>query len=63
MVNVSYQILVNRVWVTVLRFDSEHGYLHGHRKISIDSADEIVFTAGVVKKGNPHHWLTWSVEY
>ncbi len=62
-VNVSYQILINGSWVTILRFDSEHGFLHGHRRISSGDEREIVFTAGVKRKGTPHRWLTWSVDY
>lgn len=62
-VNVSYQILINSRWETIIRFDSEHGYLHGHRRISVANDVEVVFTAGVIKKGNPQRWLTWAVEY
>lgn len=62
-VNVSYQALMVGSWVTLLRFDSEHGFLHGHRRISLRNEQEVVFTAGVKRKGTPHHWLTWAIEY
>lgn len=62
-VNVSYQALIDDSWVTILRFDSEHGYLHGHRKVSLNDETEVVYTAGVKKKGSPHKWLTWAVQY
>jgi hypothetical protein len=62
-VNVSYQLLVKGNWITILRFDSEHGFLHGHMRVSLDNSDEVLFTAGVKKKGDPHVWLTWAVEY
>ena len=62
-VNVSYQILIDSNWITILRFDSEHGYLHGHRRVSLNSEREIFFTTGVKKKGDPHKWLTWAVQY
>lgn len=62
-VNVSYQILLDSDWVSIIRFDSEHGYLHRHRRISVMNAIEVVSTAGVVKKGSPRHWLTWAVEH
>lgn len=61
-VNVSYQVFIKDDWVTILRFDSEHGFLHGHMRISIDDPTEITFTAGVKRKGDPHTWLTWAVE-
>lgn len=62
-VNVSYLIFTKEKWITILRFDSEHGYLHGHRRISLNNEREVVFTAGVKKKGGPHRWLTWAVQY
>lgn len=62
-VNVSYQISIEDRWITIIRFDSEHGYLHRHRKVSIDNEIEVVSTAGVVKRGGPRHWLTWAVEH
>lgn len=62
-VNVSYQILLDFGWVSIIRFDSEHGYLHRHKRVSISNEIEVVSTAGVVKKGSPRHWLTWAVEH
>lgn len=62
-VNVSYQILLDSDWVSIIRFDSEHSYLHGHRRISGVNDVEVVFTAGVVKKGNPQRWLTWAIQH
>jgi len=63
-VNVSYQILIDSCWVTIIRFDSEHGYLHGHRRVTLDRESEIVFTANFFpKKGGPRRWLTWSIQH
>lgn len=63
-VNVSYQVLVNDEWVTIVRFDSEHGYLHCHRRISVKNESEIVFTANYIpRKGTPHRWLTWATQH
>lgn len=62
-VNVSYQILLDSDWVSIIRFDSEHGYMHRHRRLSVSNEIEVVSTAGVVKKGSPRHWLTWAVEH
>jgi len=63
-VNVSYQILIEDRWITIIRFDSEHGYLHCHQRISLNSEGEIVFTRNYLpKKGGPHRWLTWSIQH
>ena len=61
-VNVSYQTYINNTWMTILRYDNEHGFLHRHMRISLCSQDEIISTAGVKKKGTPHNWLTWAIE-
>jgi hypothetical protein len=61
-INVSYQVLINSDWITILRFDTHHGFLHGHMRISIGNPMEISFTATVKKSGNPHVLLTWAVE-
>lgn len=61
-VDVSYQTFINNEWVTILRYDSEHGFLHRHMRISLYSQAEILSTDGVKKKGTPHNWLTWAIE-
>lgn len=60
--NVSYDILVENIWITVIRYDSEHGFLHRHSRISLNKPKEIETTIGVKKKGNPHTWLTWAID-
>lgn len=63
-VNVSYQVLINDEWITIVRFDSEHGYLHCHKRISFEDKSEIVFTANYIpQKGTPQRWLTWSIQH
>lgn len=61
-INVSYDILVENGWVTIIRYDSEHGYLHRHSRISLTNPEEIETTLGVKKKGVPHTWLTWAID-
>lgn len=61
-VNVSYETLIGKRWITVVRYDSEHGFLHRHQRISLDDETEIETTVGVKKKGTAKAWLTWAVE-
>ncbi len=60
-VDVSYEHKVNDQWFTVVRYDSEHGYLHRHSRIH-DFQKEIVTTIGVKKKGDAGKWLTWAIK-
>jgi hypothetical protein len=61
-VNVSYEIKINDNWETIIRYDSHHGYLHRHLKISLTSSIELLSTAGVIKKGKPQNWFTWAIK-
>ncbi|MBI2330070.1 hypothetical protein HYU94_01650 [Candidatus Daviesbacteria bacterium] len=60
-VNVSYEIKINNLWTTIWRYDSEHGYLHCHMRISMQNPSETVTTTRVIKKGTPHTWFTWAI--
>lgn len=60
-VNVSYEIRINDEWITVRRYDSEHGYLHCHMRISLQNPSEIIVPDQIIKKGTPHDWLTWAI--
>lgn len=60
--NVSYDILIKDSWMTVIRYDSEHGFLHRHSRISLSNPEEIETTIGVKKKGDPRVWLTWAID-
>lgn len=61
-VNVSYEIYIKERWVTILRYDSEHGFLHRHMRILISDDQEIRTRMGVIRRGNPHKWLTWAID-
>lgn len=60
-VDVSYEHKLKDKWFTVIRYDSEHGYLHRHSRIE-DIDKEIVTTIGVKKKGDAGKWLTWAIK-
>ncbi len=57
-VNVSYEIKIEENWFTILRYDSAHGYLHRHSRVSLDDEKETTTRESVKQKGDPKHWLT-----
>lgn len=61
-INVSYETKVDNEWITIVRYDSTHGFLHRHLRISLDDPKEIINTTGVKKKGTAHVWYTWAIK-
>ena len=61
-INVSYETKVEDEWVTIVRYDSTHGFLHRHLRVSFNDPKEIINTIGVKKKGNVHTWYTWAIK-
>lgn len=61
-VNVSYETKVDDEWITIVRYDSTHGFLHRHLRISLGDPKEIINTIGVKKKGTVHIWYTWAIQ-
>lgn len=61
-VNVSYETKIDDEWMTIVRYDSTHGFLHRHLRISFDSSEEIINTVGVKKKGTVRVWYTWAIK-
>jgi hypothetical protein len=59
--NVSYDINIRDEWVTIVRYDSSHGILHVHRKISFTDPRDTPSTLGVKRKGDHTKWLTWAI--
>jgi hypothetical protein len=58
--NVSYEVKVKRKWITIVRYDSAHGYLHRHSKISLEDDREVIDR--IIEQGSHHSWLTIAVE-
>lgn len=58
---VSYDIYINEEWVTIIFYDSEHGFLHRHETISFENRNDIVTEERVKKKGQKKDWLTWAI--
>lgn len=61
-VNVSYETKVEDEWMTIVRYDSTHGFLHRHLRVSLDDPKEIINTTGVKSKGTVHTWYTWAIK-
>lgn len=61
-VNVSYETKIDDEWITIVRYDSTHGFLHRHLRVSLDDLKEIINTTGVKKKGTVHVWYTWAIK-
>jgi len=59
-VNVCYDVNINSEWITIVRYDSKHGFLHRHMRVSLGNPSDTPSTAGVIKKGKPHKWLSWA---
>jgi hypothetical protein len=61
-VNVSYEIKVEGTWQTIIRYDSAHGYLHKHSRVSLDDNKETTTRDSVKRTGKPKQWLTWAIQ-
>ncbi len=59
---VSYDLNINNEWVTIIYYDSEHGFLHRHETISMENRNDIVTEESIKKKGNVEVWLTWAIK-
>lgn len=60
--NVSYEATIRNKWITIVRYDSSHGYLHRHTRISLSNESETTNTDRVIKRGSHHKWLTWAIK-
>ncbi len=60
--NVSYEIKIKAEWPTIIRYDSAHGYLHKHIRISLADKKETTTRDRVKHKGDPKIWLTWAIQ-
>ena len=60
--NVSYEIKIGDEWMTIIRYDSSHGFLHRHTRFSLDDSVEVVERENVKQKGSPDNWYTWAIE-
>lgn len=60
-VNVSFEIQYKNKWITIVRYDNHHGYMHRHKMITLDTESEIVEKTGVRQKGTHKRVLSWAI--
>jgi hypothetical protein len=60
--NVSYEARLDKSWLTILRYDSAHGYLHQHTRFSLTQKKEFISTENVSQAGSHQEWLTWAIK-
>ena len=58
-VNVSFEVLIKGKWHTVIRYDSHHGYLHKHIRLTLSDEKTIVERVNI--PGTHSNWLTWAI--
>jgi hypothetical protein len=61
-INVSYEAWVEKSWLTILRYDSTHGYLHQHTRFSLIQEKEFISKEHILQLGSHQDWLTWAIE-
>lgn len=61
-VNVSYETKIDDKWITIVHYDSTHGFLHRHLRIALNNPEEIINTTAVKKKGTVQVWYTWAIK-
>lgn len=58
--SVSYEAIINNKVENILYYDSSHGYLHRHIRISLENKSYVI--DDISKQGSHHSWLTTAVE-
>jgi hypothetical protein len=61
-INVSYETSIDQNWLTILRYDSSHGYLHQHTRFSLTEKKEFITKENITKSGSHQKWLTWAIK-
>jgi hypothetical protein len=60
-INVSYEAWIKKHWLTILRYDSTHGYLHQHTRFSLTKEKEFISKAHLLQTGSHQDWLTFAI--
>src|SRR5438094_9652752 len=56
-INVSYEAWIEKRWLTILRYDSTHGYLHQHARFSLTQEKEFISKEHILQAGSHQDWL------
>ena len=60
--NVSLEIYFKKKWVTILRYDNYHGYMHRHVSVSISDNSDTATVLNVRQKGTNRRLLRWAID-
>jgi hypothetical protein len=60
-INVSYEAWIKKHWLTILRYDSTHGYLHQHTRFSLTKEKEFISKEHILQTGSHQDWLTFAI--
>lgn len=61
---ISYDLMYENKWYTIIRFDTEHGPLHCHMRQSIKDDKEVLTPGNWIKKtGTVEEQLNWARDY
>jgi hypothetical protein len=55
-INVSYDAWIEKSWLTILRYDSTHGYLHQHTRFSLTQEKEFISKEHIPQEGSHQEW-------
>ncbi len=58
-INVCYNIRIDSDWITIIRYDSSHGYLHVHSLVTLHDRKEVI--TKIDTPGSHNKWLSWAV--
>ncbi|MEK7550430.1 MAG: hypothetical protein AAB535_01440 [Patescibacteria group bacterium] len=58
---ISLDCYFNRKWRTILYYDTVHGYLHRHERLSLKDMSETISTQNVKKKGSQNQLMNWVI--
>jgi hypothetical protein len=61
-INVSYDIWIEKRWHTILRYDSTHGYLHQHMRLALTVEKEFISKEHILRTHSHGDWLTFAIE-
>lgn len=59
---VSLEILIKNKWVTIVRYDTYHGQIHKHLRLSYESNATVVVNCGLSNDLTKHMLLTWAIK-
>jgi hypothetical protein len=60
-INVSYEAWIKKHWLTILRYDSTHRYLHQHTRFSLTKEKEFISKEHLLQTGSHQDWLTFAI--